>query len=259
MRKNPILYALVLLIIWATVTVYGSVFLAGGKNVKLDEMVSTQPSYSIFLACFIVLLYTFMRKIKTDVGFNGNLNMKHWIYIYPVIVITILLALVFMKGVVNTSTILLVLVNTFVVGISEELMFRGILLNSFVQKFSYVKSIIIVSLLFGLVHISNGFVTGDFAAATTQAFMATFSGILFIAMRIRSINIIPAMILHWLWDFVVFSFITFIPKEVKSEPFVLVISLLFVASPFLFGILGIIQCSKKDAADAFMKQQLSES
>jgi len=259
MKKNPIHYAILLLIIWATITVYGSVFLAGGKDVKLDEMISTQPSYSIYLACFIILLYTIIRKIKIDVGFNGSLNMKHWIYIYPVIVITILLVLVFVKGAVNTSTLMLVLVNTFVVGISEELMFRGILLNSFVQKFSYVKSIIIVSLLFGLVHISNGFVTGDFGGATTQAFMATFSGILFIAMRIKSINIIPAMILHWLWDFVVFSYVTFIPKEAKAEPFVLVISLLFIASPFVFGILGIIQCAKKDAAEAFMKQQLSEA
>lgn len=257
MKKNPILYALVLLIIWATITVYGSVFLAGGKDVKLDEMISTHPSYSIFLACSLVLLYTFVRKIRIDVGFNSHLNMKHWIYIYPVTIISLLFILVLVKGNINPSTFFLVLLNTLTVGISEELMFRGILLNSFVQKFSYVKSIIIVSLLFGLVHISNGFITGDFGGATTQAFMATFSGILFLAMRIKSINIIPAMILHWLWDFVVFGFVTFIPKEAKSEPVVFGLSLLFIASPILFGILGIIQCAKKDAADAFMKQQLS--
>lgn len=255
MKKNPILYALLLLIIWATITVYGSVFLAGGKDVKLDEMISSRPSYSIFLACIILLIYTFMRNIKTDVGFNSNLNMKHWIYIYPIIVITILLALVLIKGDINQNELLFVLGNTFVVGISEELMFRGILLNSFIQKYSYLKSIIIVSLLFGTVHIANGFVTGDFFAASKQAFIATFSGILFIAMRIKSINIIPAIIIHWLWDFVVFTYITFIPKEAKAELVVLIISMLFIASPFIFGILGIIQCAKKDAKEAFVAQQ----
>lgn len=257
MKKNPIPFALILLVIWATITLYGSIFLAGGKEVKLDEMVSSQPSYSIFLACFILLVYMFTRKLTTDVGFNSTLNAKHRIYIYPMVMISLLLVVVLWKGNVDAGTLLLVLGNTFVVGISEELMFRGILLNSFVQKYSYLQSILMVSLLFGSVHVLNGFVTGDFASSTLQAFMATFSGILFLAMRIKSINIIPAMIVHWLWDFVVFIFITFIPKEVKSEPLLIGVSLLFGITPIVFGILGIIECRKKDTAEAFMKQQLS--
>lgn len=257
MKKNPIPFALILLIIWATITLYGSIFLAGGKEVKLDEMVSSQPSYSIFLACFILLVYMFTRKLTTDVGFNSKLSIKHWIYIYPTCVISLLLLIVLWKGNVDPATFFLVLVNTFVVGVSEELMFRGILLNSLVQKYSYLQSIILVSVLFGGVHVFNGFVTGDFASSTIQAFMATFSGIIFLAMRIKSINIIPAMIMHWLWDFVVFIFITFIPKEIKSDPLLIAVSLLFGISPIVFGIMGIIECRKKDTAEAFMKQQLS--
>lgn len=257
MKKSPISFALILLVLWATITLYGTIFLAGGKVVKIDEIISSQPIYSIFLACFVLLVYIITRKLTTDVGFNSTFNLKHWIFIYPIFMISLLLLFVLWKGNIDGTTLFLILANTFVVGISEELMFRGILLNSFVQKYSYLQSIVIVSLLFGSVHVFNGFVSGDFVGATRQAFMATFSGLIFMALRIKTINIIPAIIIHWLWDFGIFSYITFVPKEAKSEPLLFIFSLFLGITPIIFGILGIIQCSKKVTAEAFMKQQVA--
>ena len=50
----------------------------------------------------------------------------------------------------------------------------------------------------------NGITTGDWAAAAVQATAAAMSGLLFIAILIRTGSIIPAMIIHWLWDFGIF-------------------------------------------------------
>lgn len=257
MNKNPILYSLTLFLIWVSITIFGAEYFSNGKHIELEDFIRLRPSYNIYLACFVLLIYTFIRKITKGVGFTSNLTIKNWIYVYPVAIILLLQITIFWKGQIDTNTFILVLANTFAVGLSEELMFRGILLNSFVQKFSFFKSAIIVSLLFGGVHILNGFITGNFSQGLMQASFATFSGILFIGIRVKSINIIPAIIIHWLWDFSVFAYMSFISEKVKEEPIVAAIAILMGISPVIFGILGIIQCRKKEVINIFIKNQLS--
>ena len=106
---------------------------------------------------------------------------------------------------VGGKVLLIVLANSLLVGISEELMYRGILLYGARTRYSLWASIWIVSLLFGLVHSLNGFLTGAFGPAIIQAVMAFFSGVMFMGLRMRQNSLLPAMLIHGLWDFSVFS------------------------------------------------------
>jgi hypothetical protein len=63
----------------------------------------------------------------------------------------------------------------------------------------------ITSLLFGAVHALNVFVTGELAPALLQALTAMMSGLLFIAIRLRTGSLVPAIVVHGLWDFGLFA------------------------------------------------------
>ncbi len=97
-----------------------------------------------------------------------------------------------------------VLINTLLVGINEELMFRGMLFYGSDTRFGLFWTVVITAVLFGSVHILNGFITGDFAGAMIQATGAALSGIWYAALRFRFGSVFPGMKLHWLWDFLTF-------------------------------------------------------
>jgi hypothetical protein len=63
---------------------------------------------------------------------------------------------------------------------------------------------VFTAVLFGSVHILNGFITGDFSGAIIQATGAALSGVWYAALRFRLGSVFPGMILHWLWDFLAF-------------------------------------------------------
>ncbi|MED5547030.1 MAG: CPBP family intramembrane glutamic endopeptidase [Pseudomonadota bacterium] len=62
----------------------------------------------------------------------------------------------------------------------------------------------VTSVLFGAVHSLNGFNTGDCNGALLQSVAAAISGMIFIAIVVRTGSIWPAIIYHWLWDGVLF-------------------------------------------------------
>ena len=84
-------------------------------------------------------------------------------------------------------------------------MTRGILLHGARSRQSLWAAIWIVNALFGLMHVPNGFLTGQFGPALFQAFMAFLSGVMFMGLRLRQNSLFPVMLVHGLWDFSVFS------------------------------------------------------
>ena len=103
-------------------------------------------------------------------------------------------------GKADAGTTFNVLGNTLLVGISEELMFRGILFYGAASAFGNSKAVWVTAVIFGLVHITNGIVTGDFGVASIQAINAFMVGSWLAALRLNLGAIIPLMVIHWLWD-----------------------------------------------------------
>jgi membrane protease YdiL (CAAX protease family) len=97
-----------------------------------------------------------------------------------------------------------VAINTAFVSFSDELAFRGVLWGPARKAMAFWPGMLPVSALFGSVHLLNGFITGQFAEAATQAFTAFLSGFGYLALRIRTRLLWPTMIGHWLWDLSVF-------------------------------------------------------
>jgi membrane protease YdiL (CAAX protease family) len=113
-------------------------------------------------------------------------------------------ALGLVTGKLEPLAVTMVLINTAIVGFSEELAFRGVLWGAARKALSFWTGFVLVSLAFGSVHVFNAILTGELAAAGVQALNAFMSGAAYLAIRIRTRSIIPIMVIHATWDFVVF-------------------------------------------------------
>ena len=105
-------------------------------------------------------------------------------------------------GVINTAVFALL------VGIYEEFLCRGWLLNEFLERYGDTKKGVWVSIfasgvIFGLIHFINVPVQG-FASTLTQVLNASATGILWGFIYYRTKNIWSVVFLHAFWDFTLF-------------------------------------------------------
>lgn len=105
----------------------------------------------------------------------------------------------------QVTLLFVVLATTLLVGVSEEVMFRGVLLHAFLGQATQKKAILISSIGFSLLHSAN--VLGGFSASLVagQLLMTFFVGIAFALVALEMRTIVPLMLFHWLWDFVMVS------------------------------------------------------
>lgn len=190
------------LVIWTAITIFGA-SLIHPDGIALDALVTRGIAWHLVLAGVFLILVIFWQK-WFDVGFRaiepGTLRLL-W---FPVLMLALVATASFSQGLPPASAMILVLANTAVVGFSEETMFRGILYSRLRDRLSIWPAIILTSVAFGAVHLLNGFVTGDYGSAAIQALAAGTSGLVFIAILLRTGSIWPAIIYHALWDWVLF-------------------------------------------------------
>jgi membrane protease YdiL (CAAX protease family) len=111
------------------------------------------------------------------------------------------------KGISEEQLNLLLLggVTTLLVGLSEEVIFRGVLLHYFARNKNIIIGIIISTVLFGSLHLVNVFGGLEMSQAWIQFGTAAFSGLFFALIILKIKSILPLIIYHWLWDFVLIS------------------------------------------------------
>jgi membrane protease YdiL (CAAX protease family) len=101
----------------------------------------------------------------------------------------------------SVGVVLLLLVGTLLVGVGEELIFRGFLLVGARQRFSEVGAFLLTCVLFGVIHGANA-LNGQAAGDTIkQVLSATVTGAAFYFTRRLSGVLVAAMLLHGLMDF----------------------------------------------------------
>ena len=143
----------------------------------------------------------------------------------------------------------LALINLFVgcllIGICEEFLCRGWLLNEFLERYGNSKkgiwySIVISGLIFGLMHIGNIFSAGqDVPSTITQVISAT--GIVFGLIYYKTKNIWSVVILHGLWDFSLFlGDVTPITEEIVTVNGFSIVGILFSILIILAELLNVI-------------------
>ena len=87
------------------------------------------------------------------------------------------------------------------VGISEEVYFRGIIPQYLKEKFSTKGIVLLSALIFGIGHVATAFTGSNIFEITLTVLNALIFGWLVMEMTIISSNIIPAVLVHFLFDF----------------------------------------------------------
>ena len=138
--------------------------------------------------------------------FIDDRRLPRWIWVFPVVMLVAIFAGISYgnladKGLTYT---LLLLVGCLFVGVSEELMFRGIGVTAFRQAgFTEGRVALWTCVLFGLAHATNLFSEG--ISALTQVLVTAVAGYFFYLIRRVSGMLIGSMIVHGLWDFGLFT------------------------------------------------------
>jgi uncharacterized protein len=137
-----------------------------------------------------------------DIGLNAPVSARSlWILWLPGIFILLMAAGIVVIGPPPIRAVGFILVNALLIGISEEVMFRGIVFQALRSRLSIWPSIGITSLLFGAMHLMNMTWLGSISLAMLQAGAAFSTGMLLMAIRVRTKSLDPGIILHAVWDF----------------------------------------------------------
>lgn len=189
---------------WVAVTVVGGVLVTRGDKSSLSDLVIHNVGLQFVAACLFLLAA--MRLVRwPPLGFMPPQPAGWWKLLWlPALLTAAFVALAVKNGLPSAPAIAFVFINTAMVGFSEETMFRGILFQGFRKAMPIWAAIALSTILFGAVHVLNGFVTGDFVAATVQAIAAGMSGLMYMALVIRTGSIWPSIVMHALWDFSLF-------------------------------------------------------
>lgn len=191
--------SLAVLVLWAAVVALASHFTAGRPR-SIVAFVSHGVAWPIACAVgfLIVVLVVFQWR---DVGFErfrlGQTVRLLWL---PIVYLCIFAGVLVAAGLPPAENIVFIVVNTCLVGISEETMFRGVLFRGLRARLGLWASIWIGSAVFGLAHVLNALQTGNFAVAALQAVAAFMTGTMFMALRLRTGSLYPVILLHAAWD-----------------------------------------------------------
>ena len=228
-KKSSVwIVSLIAFIVWIVIVLGGELVAVGGDPTGLEALVQGQIVPALLIAPVFLLVVVLYFKWGRSVGLKWVDNARSLTLLWlPLLTIILMLVVGLPANSTGGRVLLTVLVNSLLVGISEELMFRGILLYGAQTRYRLWISIWIVSILFGLVHALNGFLTGAFGPAVFQAVMAFFSGVMFMGLRLRQNSLYPAMLVHGLWDFSVFA---------ASQSLIAAVGTIFPIIFFLYGL-----------------------
>lgn len=120
---------------------------------------------------------------------------------FPILMLLPIFALSVAIGLPTLSAVGFLALNTLLIALSEEWMFRGVLFRAMAARRRLWPAILLTSVIFGSIHVLNSFSYGDLAQSSVQAVAATMTGLLLGALLIRTGSIWPSIAMHMLWNF----------------------------------------------------------
>lgn len=127
------------------------------------------------------------------------------------------------------SKIALLFVATMLVGIAEEGVYRGYVLNKIDQKLGLKKALLYSSILFGLLHSVNFLAGPTIGETVTQIILTTAMGYVFGVVYLKTNkNLLLVMALHGVYDFLVFNFTYLADLNNSTRTNILIVPILLV-------------------------------
>ncbi len=194
--------ALGALVVWLGLTLGVGRLFSGGRQQSLFDSVAGGIGPAWVLAALFALVVALASSERRAAGLRAPESWKSLWLVWPPLLYSLLMLLVAWAGGWPPSHVLLIVgCNTALVAVSEELMFRSVLLQSLLDRHAIWPAVLISSLLFGVVHTLNGWATGDFGSALWQSVAAFLQGVGYAAIRLRTRSVWPMVVVHGLWDF----------------------------------------------------------
>lgn len=145
------------------------------------------------------------------VGFR-KLKTKQLLWFVPLFAVLIAMWALFLNGLAsapfNSAQWQLFAVagfTTFLVGVGEEVLCRGIVLHTFLTTQRVWWAMLVSAIAFSLMHSVNVFGGLPVKELAGQLITTFLFGCVFAALMVKLNNIWPLIIFHWLWDFVLFA------------------------------------------------------
>jgi membrane protease YdiL (CAAX protease family) len=204
--------ALLTALLYTTVTGLGMWLMkrSTGFSYGQPEMIYTMWWVEIILSA-ITIFVTLRYFNWHEVGFH-KLNPLQLLWLLPSALILGTMLVQFFntltKAQLSTSQwqlVVLIAFTTFLVGFSEELLFRGIVLHAFLKNKGVYLAMLVSALAFSLLHAVNVFGGVPVPSMLVQLVMTFLFGFFFAPLMLRLNNLIPLIVFHWLWDFVLIA------------------------------------------------------
>ncbi len=179
-----------------------------GGNYGDTTMSKTLIYFEIAMTIFAIIVYLKYFKGQSF----GKINKKPrklFVFTFTVMILieTIMIGILFSSKLADkdVSLIILIFATTILVGISEELIYRGIVLQAFLENNPKHKAILISSLFFSSLHSVN-ILSGVTASGMLIQLLLTFLvGITLACIAVELKNLLPLIIYHALWDFLLIA------------------------------------------------------
>lgn len=173
-----------------------------GLSYSNPEMVRVIVFFEII---FTVLTFIVYKKLKLT-ALSARFQFSKWLIPF-IIIFIVMLGLFLFTGswAPHYPMITLIMLTTILVGFSEELMFRGIVLHVLLERHGVVFSIVMSAIFFALLHAVNVFAGVPIMVVPIQLLATFLFGLVFSCLAIRIRNIIPLMVYHFVWDFVLIA------------------------------------------------------
>ena len=154
--------------------------------------------------------------------FIEELRLPRWTWLFPAVMVLAIAAGISYSNLADKGLAftLMLLVGCLFIGVSEELLFRGIGVTAFRQAgFTEGKVALWTCVVFGLAHSTNIFSEG--VGALPQVLATAVAGYFFYVIRRVSGLLIVSMIVHGLWDFGLFTNTLSNPTSIGAFLFIL--------------------------------------
>lgn len=210
-KPNVVLYTIFMLIVFLGITELG---IWGYGSGTLITAFSSYPQGTLVLseAVLAALVLIVMLLFKNSYVFTQPREKFSKGLFYGLFYIIGSIIFVLMFGVMasfkfNPFVILNLIIGCFLIGVAEEFLCRGWLLNEFLERYGDSKkgvwySIIISGIIFGLIHLGNIYTMGqDIPRTISQALSAAGTGIFLGLIYYKTKNIWSVIFLHGFWDF----------------------------------------------------------
>ncbi|NHB76058.1 CPBP family intramembrane glutamic endopeptidase [Rhodobacter calidifons] len=199
---NRLPKALVTLAAWLGATVAVGAYLRPDARgmAEIVGLLSTGIAWNVVVAIAVLAIATRAFGWR-DLGFcpPAGRSLARFVW-FPLLTLLPFYAIAFAVGLPPTQAILFLSINTALVALSEEWMFRGILFQALRMRLRLWPALVLTSVLFGAVHVLNAFSLGDIRLAAAQAVAAMMTGFLLVALMLRTGSIWTAVTYHLFWN-----------------------------------------------------------